>query len=155
MYILQSYTYFIYCFYNSCCFHRTLTLLCKCITRKILRLSWRQPQPRPFAPLNWCQLSASLHSSRASPPGYSSDFIRTLDEGQHRNLRQLPELCDHFPSIHLMGELKINSRGNDGINQDFLASSLKNAAVFFQLILGPSIVLAGRDNITADIWKII
>ncbi|KAK2119238.1 hypothetical protein P7K49_000624 [Saguinus oedipus] len=30
----------------------------------------------PFAPLNWCQLSASLHSSLASTPGYGSDFIR-------------------------------------------------------------------------------
>lgn len=60
------------------------------------------------------------------PRGYSSDFIKGPDEGQRRNPRQLLELYDRFPSTHLMAQLEINSGGNGGINQDFLASSSKN-----------------------------
>lgn len=103
-----------------------------------------------FARLNWCQLSASLHSSLASTPGYNSDFIRGPDEGQRRNPRQLLELYDRFPSTYLMGELKINSRGNDGINHNFLASSLKKPwwiSCLFLANFGPIHCLSRERNL--------
>lgn len=56
--------------------------------------------------LRWTGVSFQLpHSSLASTPGYSSDFIRDPDEEQRRNPGQLLELYDHFPSTHLMGKL--------------------------------------------------
>lgn len=39
------------------------------------------------------------------PQATTQDFIRGPDEEQHRNLRQLLELYDHFPSTHLMRKL--------------------------------------------------
>lgn len=77
-------------------------------------------------------VSASLPAFQSGiTPATAQTSLGTLDEGQHRNLRQLPELCDHFPSIHLMGELKINSRGNDGINQDFPGIFLEECSCLF------------------------
>lgn len=88
---------------------------------------------RPFALLNWCQISASQHSSLCSRLGCNSDFIRNTAEGQHWNLRQLLGLYDCFLSAHLMGELIMNSRGNDAIHQDLLPASSSKKLWWTQL----------------------
>lgn len=101
MHILLSWTYLVYCFYNSCWFHRTLT---RCVNASPGNLQVVMETTLAQGPLlRWTGVSFQTPCIPVwHQPGYHSDFIKGPDEGQHRNPRQSLELYDCFQSTHLM-----------------------------------------------------